>query len=453
MSLIDAVEAVCGRLVTDNGWHTLFLRHGLDIKARPLAAELSKTLSVDRTLKGFEDFSLSGQRGIEAGKPALSLLFHALASPNVLTDPNGNALSQFPTAAEIYAVLQYVYGLRAPTLADLQQQAGPGALLGIVVFAAEYRTGPDTFHKKHADMCFSRTGIARVGNSPECYYPKLRGFLPWVKDDPQAICVTPARYYAYIAMQKTGDESVFGPRPFQPGDDTRNFWVPLQLLFDGPECIAGKDLKVTLELYQISEKLAQFHSRVPEAGWATPDILNPPFVITDGLADWADPNKYGPGLAMPVPRPQLIEKAVYQGKDLTFFVPPKSDLHGYIINRRYKELADGSFEDLNLLADVGKIEDAGNYRALHFLDGTAEGHVGATCPQLQTEVVGNAKAYALTAAPDSYPQQTQRRLQEWTDQQHLPPQFYGSSLKVLADIRGTRLSQVPTALSSARDHR
>ena len=48
---------------------------------------LSQPLSqIDRTVPGFEDFALEGQRGIEPGRPARSLLFHALASPNVFGD-------------------------------------------------------------------------------------------------------------------------------------------------------------------------------------------------------------------------------------------------------------------------------------------------------------------------------------------------------------------------------
>ncbi|MFD2883779.1 hypothetical protein ACFS4T_17925 [Pseudomonas lini] len=134
MSLLEAVEGVCARLATDEGWHALLLRHALDIKARPLEAELKRTLTVDRTAKGFEDFSLSGQRGIEARNPSRSLLFHALASPNVITDPNGKALELYPTAAEIETVLDYVYGVEPPSLTGLQQQAGEGTALAIVVF-------------------------------------------------------------------------------------------------------------------------------------------------------------------------------------------------------------------------------------------------------------------------------------------------------------------------------
>ena len=102
---------------------------------------LSQPLSqIDRTIPGFEDFALEGTRGIEPGSPARSLLFHALASPNVFRDGAGNDLSAFPTPAEIEAVENYVYGVKPPSLDDLQAQADDRPL-AVVVFALEYRTG------------------------------------------------------------------------------------------------------------------------------------------------------------------------------------------------------------------------------------------------------------------------------------------------------------------------
>ncbi|NSX07144.1 hypothetical protein HTX81_00955 [Pseudomonas lini] len=435
MSLLEAVEGVCARLATDEGWHALLLRHELDIKARPLEAELKRTLTVDRTAKGFEDFSLSGQRGIEARNPSRSLLFHALASPNVITDPNGKALELYPTAAEIETVLNYVYGVEPPSLTGLQQQAGEGTALAIVVFAAEYRPKPDTVHRKHADLCFSRTGIARTGTAPAVYDPMRRGFLPWMKNDPQAVCVTPARYYPYIAMQKKGDEHSFGPQSFQTNDDAQDFWVPLHKLFDGPECIAGLELAVDMAFYQINEKLRRFHLRFPDSGWQEPDISQPPFVITDDLVEWANEQAYGKGLLTPVPKTRLVEKATYEGKDVFFSIPQNPNFRGYIINRRYKRRDDGSIHDLNSEPDVVQIVKDGEYQALHFIDFTAEGWVRAACPQLETAGISNAVAYSLVAAPDFYPEYTQRQLLEWSNLQEFPQPFFGQSLRVLSNTR------------------
>ncbi|NUT76740.1 hypothetical protein HNO86_16975 [Pseudomonas sp. C1C7] len=434
MDLLTGVEAVCNRLATDNGWHALLLQHGLDIKARPLAAELNKPLSVDRSVKGFEDFSLNGQRAIEARSPARSLLYHALASPNVTTAPDGEPLQLFPTAGEIEQVLNYVYGVRPPSLAELQQQAGDGTKLAIVVFAAEYRPGPDTGHEKHADLCFSRTGIARVGTAPARYDPARRGFLPWLENDPQAFCVTPARYYAFIAMEKSGADPGFGPWPVQPADEDLRFWVPLHKLFDGPECLADLDLKIDLETFHINEKIRQFHLKFPIATIGQPDLSKPPFVITDDLVQWADEQTFGKGLLMPVVKPRLVEEAVHEGQRLFFFVPPNPSYGGYIINRRFKQRDDGSIQDLNLEPDVLQIVKDGNYRALHFIDYTAEGWVRATCKQLP-EQMDSVAAYSLAAAPDFYPEYDQRSLLEWSNRQSFPQPFFGANPRVLSDRR------------------
>jgi hypothetical protein len=111
--------------------------------------------------------------------PAQSLLLHALASPNVVKGANGADLADFPTLAEIAMVENYVYGVKPPSLLELRARA-QGALMAIVVFASEYRPAPETVHRKHANMCFSRTGVARVGTADPLYEPRHRGFLPFV---------------------------------------------------------------------------------------------------------------------------------------------------------------------------------------------------------------------------------------------------------------------------------
>lgn len=74
MSLIEQVRQICNRLA-EHGWRDLFLQHGLDITAANLKQELLKAIhaKINRKLKGFEDFSLEGTRGIEPGHPARSL--------------------------------------------------------------------------------------------------------------------------------------------------------------------------------------------------------------------------------------------------------------------------------------------------------------------------------------------------------------------------------------------
>jgi hypothetical protein len=101
--LLDFVREACHRLA-EAGWRELMVQHGIDIVAEDFAEELAKPINVDRSLPGFEDFALEGRRGIEPSKPALSLLFHAFASPGVVSyraDGRDHSLRDFPTPAEI----------------------------------------------------------------------------------------------------------------------------------------------------------------------------------------------------------------------------------------------------------------------------------------------------------------------------------------------------------------
>src|SRR5690349_15474701 len=87
--LLDRVKTVCARLAP-LGWRELLLAHGVDILATDLRTELLRPLtSIDRHITGFQDFALEGCRGIEPGRPALSLLYHALASPQVVANADG----------------------------------------------------------------------------------------------------------------------------------------------------------------------------------------------------------------------------------------------------------------------------------------------------------------------------------------------------------------------------
>ena len=88
--LIDDVLAICRRLSDE--WKTMLGRHGLDLSTAVLDSRerfeeilTYAPLTVDRDIRGFEDFALDRARAIAAGKPAQSLLYHALASPAVFT--------------------------------------------------------------------------------------------------------------------------------------------------------------------------------------------------------------------------------------------------------------------------------------------------------------------------------------------------------------------------------
>lgn len=435
MALIDEVKRICDRLAPHR-WRDLLLLHGLDITANNLKAELAKTLrNINRSIKGFEDFAAEGKRAIEPGSPARSLLFHALASPNVVTGADGNPLTVFPTLAEIETVENYVYGVNPPSLIELRVRA-KYAPLAIAVFTSEYRLAAETPHRKHADLCFSRTGVARVGTASPLYNAKNRGFLPFVEGKPHAFRVIPARYCAYIAVIRQGNQFGYRPMRFQDGDDRRLFWFPLHKLFSGTECIRDRDLKVSLEAHHINEKLRRIHLELKrngyDSGWDEPDINNPPFVFTEGIAQWSENPELGQGILMPIVHPKLVEPAEYQGKPLTFKVPENYDLtlsssllipavaearHApEYVHARHKILPNGEIEDLNDRPNVAALVAAGGYEALHYLDFTGDGWIEALCPELAVQIPRRIPAYSLVTAPDYFPTCDQRQLMDWWEQ-------------------------------------
>lgn len=460
MTLINEVAIICNRLAP-TGWHDLLLHHGLDIQALDLEQELLKPLQIDRTQPGFEDFCLAGTRGIEPGKPALSLLYHALACPNVITDAQAKPLQAYPTAGELETVLNLAYGIRPPTLDQLKQRT-QGAPLALVVFALEYRPAPDTVHRAHADLCFSRTGISRVGTASPLYDDRLRGFLPFVDGDDYAIRVLPSRYSAYLAVQRKGDSASFGPMRFGRLDASLDFWVPLHKLFEGDECIAGLTLAVALEAQHKNEKLRRIHLQLgPSSGWGEPDISRAPFVIIDDLAHWLEKEHYGPGLLAATPRKRLVEAAQYQGKPLTFKVPEKpglldsslylSESAPEYVHIRHKVDNTGNVINLNQHATMMDELRAGKFDALHYLDFTADGYVNAHCPALEASIPLRIAAYSLLCAPDFYPLCNQRRLSEWLESMPSVTDLFPTPPTCLSDTRTPANVQSFKAIFSRAD--
>lgn len=455
MPLIDQVTAACARLAS-HGWRDLLLAHGLDITATNLAQELSRTLpDIKRSVKGFEDFSLEGRKAITPGQPAKSLLYHAFASSNVLMRPDGSRLTGFPTLAEIEAVENYVFSVDAPSLQQLKNRAGAGAQFAVVVFAYEYRAASQTCHKKHADLVFSRTGVARVGTAPALYDAARRGFVPTDEKEQFAVRVSPARYAAFIAVAARGSTTSFCPLRFrikgatpndpQKSDAERTFWQPLHKLFSGAECLRGLPqgkLDVALISSHLNEKLRRIHLTLSEqhgspgvpfdTGWTEPDISQSPFRFTRNIAEFSTKAEFGKGVLVPVAHQKLVEPATYKGSPLFFNVPPNvgtlsssieipwddGALHApEYVHARHRLLDDGQIENLNDSSNVETRVEQGNYKAIHYLDFTGDGAIEARCPQLvaQSVIASFIPAYSLVTAPDFFPSCDQRELTEWTD--------------------------------------
>lgn len=319
-SLFDGVEAACRRLA-GHGWRDLILkasRGTIDITGRGFKASLDKRIKPDRSVPGFGDFG--GTKGIEPGSPGGSLLYHAFASPGVA----GGALTAYPTPAEIEAVENYVYGVKPPTLDSLRAKAGEDTL-AVVVFALEYRTARDAVHGDRADLCFSRTGIARMGDHAPIYNPALRAFEPLVPDQPFAFPVIPQRFAPYLAVRRKAEGTTFGPQDALDNDNERFFWVPLHKLFSGKECLKGLDLTVDLSAHYRNEKLRRFHRYMRNQGffteWSGDDLDQFPFVIKDEMiASLSRNGDWGSGMVEPV-QAKFVNRAKYKGQWLSFEVP------------------------------------------------------------------------------------------------------------------------------------
>ena len=319
MALIDDVKSVCDRLAP-LGWRNalLALTGGqLDIQKPTSAAlktELTKNLSaIDRTAMGFTDFAFAGAKAITAGSPANSLLYHALASPNVKAGITG-----FPTLKEIETVENFVFGITPPTLASLKTRAGlSGAqTLSVVLFSYEYRPARDTCTKLQADMVFSRTGVSRVGTREAAYNAALRGFLSRADDDPFAFRVCPSRFAAFLAVKKKGNSATI--MRGKASDGTLDFWIPIHKLFNGTECLAGLNLQVNYSTFHYNDKIRR--TRAVTLGMAGVPTTAP-FQFSTGIAELpADPSLPA-GTVMPVPHPRLVEQASFNGQLLTYKVP------------------------------------------------------------------------------------------------------------------------------------
>jgi len=260
MSLWNDVRQILSAFA-DEGWHALLLRHGLDIKSANLQQELQRDLanSIDRTgaVRGFADFASDGRRGVEPGDPARSLLYHAFASPLVHPTADGSPAGNgaYLALEQLDVIENYIYALGAAKLSISD--------LALAVFAYEYRPAAGTPHGVHADLVFSRTGIARNGTQEARFNGPLRCYQG-VADAATDCLVSPARYgvflarrqtgrFAWTPQKRTGTFSLSGGA--RPGDADREFLIPVHKLFDGPECLPPHTLTVEYHHRHVNEKL------------------------------------------------------------------------------------------------------------------------------------------------------------------------------------------------------
>lgn len=451
--LINSVSEILHQLAS-HGWADLMAAHGLDLNAQNLADELTRPLhNIDRSIPGFKDLSPACSRAVEPGSPARSLLFHALASPEVHSSPVG-ALSAYPSLADLDAIENYIYAAAALSFEDVEDLArqtqshfsGPvDGEIAIVVLSTEYRSASDSVHGGQADQVFSRTGIARAGTLPPNYNAKARGH--WPASDQIGIHSVPSTWNAYLCTKVRPDRtqvlSAAGIGPATPVAEDINqlFWTPIHKLFDGQECLVGETVSLQWLAHHENTKIARIHKFLHSIGEVsrvgTDDLSASPFRFTEGLANLSNDASLPPAVIVPVSHPRLIDIARNAaGVPVTFKVPKsKSTPSGAVklfwsslemrnfgtggnrpapeyVHIRHVLDENGGVVSLNDEADlIDKIETAG-YDAVHYVDFTGAGYITLTGTGLSRAFDIKA-GHSVIAAPDFYPKVDQRQVQIW----------------------------------------
>lgn len=462
MALLDDLTQILARLAP-RGWAALLQQHagGLDI-TKPksqLAAELQRQLTgIDRQHPGFEDLSTGARRGIEAGSPARSVLYHALASPDVHPLTAGvPADGDYPTPEELDVVENYVFSLARRKLSSFRNPV-------IAIFACQYRTRAYTPHGQHADFAFSRTGVARVGTEAERYDAATRSFNPLPASGDRGFAALPARYVAYIAEYGAvgAAHAVFRP---VPGIDAQlTFALPSHKLFAGTECLLAEDgnpLNLpTLQFAElhVNEKLARIHRNSPDnPGRVAPlpgfNLSAPPFVRTSKTSkDLVKLNQIGSSAQLrPVPNPLVrLPTQTLNGKrvPVRFRVPAADNDNRFWSSLQISATGNGRAapEYANMRLEVSrntagqwrrtnlndipdppaagqksfrrKINDGG-YEASHFIDSTCDGVIAIKpLPALNLQIL---PAFSLVTAIDYFPQVEQAVVTAWLERTQSRP--------------------------------
>lgn len=442
MSLIDDVKTVCDRLAS-LGWRDLLLtvtNNALDI-SQPTNAKLKAALTtplatIDRSKRGFDDFHSTGDRAITGGRPAQSLLYHALASPNVHPTSSGTPSptpTDYATLAELDVIENFIYSLVADRT-DLDDTI-------VAVFAYQYRVASRTSHQRHADVAYSRTGVARVGTASPNYDPSRRSF--WVIPDGggDALSVLPARYGVFLARRaKPGATGSVQGGHSGPEDD--DFVFPVHKLFIGKECLKGQNLSVEFLEFHRNEKLRMTH-RLPVSDGGLPvpsgfDISKNPYVRdSSNGGNLASLQAVGSSvLVVPKPGANLVrtvsqKNTVANANQLVHFIVPRTrtvrgretrftdstlEIPAFGLDRLSPEYVNIRHEidpagpvnqtpkDLNTLSATAfatAMADGG-HAAAHFTDDSCDGCVEAVVTGLAW-VVDNLPAFSLITAPDFFP--------------------------------------------------
>lgn len=456
MALFDDVAKLIARLAP-RGWAALLKNQGggldLTLPKAQLAAELRRPLmGINRAHPGFEELCAEAIAAIEPGSPARSLLYHAFASPDVHPLTAGApADADYPTLEDLDLLENYIFSLAPKKISDFQNPV-------IVVVACQYRTRPGAPHQQHADLAFSRTGVARVGSEAARYRGAVRSFDPRPSGGDRGFAAQPARYAAYIAEYDMLKPTHIVYRGI-PVDAELTFTLPVHKLFAGTECLLKEDgtpltlPKLKYAEFHINEKLSRLHRPGPENPGRIPPLPGfkldqPPFVRTSNTSnDLVKLTAAGDSvLVSPVPNPlaETAKQTVNGKSEPVRFKVPKATAENRFwssfqmivtdADRAAPEYAHmrlevtktpaGQFKqrDLNTIPDppppgqksFDKLINDGGYETAHLIDHACDGALTiqpiAALPTLEI-----LPAFSLVTAVDYFPQVDQADIIAWVE--------------------------------------
>src|SRR5687768_1794653 len=346
-----------------NGWVN-YLKNALGVNlsltGEALKAELLKDLNKTSLEKlttdpgsGFDDFA--GMNLIKPGFPAFSLLYHALASPRVR--PEG--INAYPDLEHLDILENYIYALSEWDHVKSVYDVKSNDDLVMAVFAYEYRPAYKTPHHEHADMVYSRTGVARVGQHEMNYDRINRCFTNQPKEGipVELSAVVPARYGLFIAKRVRHDQiDLMKTGFYKPGDKfddkddhQRTFLQPIRKVFQHD--VLFNEAKLNFHEAHKSEKLAKLveHTDLKFYNDLKPTVRHSDYLI---VQDPGQTNVKSSFLVISKPN-ELIRIAKEGDKPLYFLVPAMiPGKGGYSRNRYFTSFNTQDVQDVELLVNT-----------------------------------------------------------------------------------------------------
>jgi len=346
-----------------NGWGTYLqdaLGVDLTLTGDALRKELLKDLDknklkqlMDKPDSGFDDFA--GMNLIKPGFPAFSALYHAMASPRV----RSSKLKAYPGLEQIDILENYIYALAEWEHLKTVYNIKSNDELVLAVFAYEYRPAFKTPHHQHADLVYSRTGVARVGQHDMNYDAINRCFTNKPKDGVpvQHSAVVPARYGLFLAKKvKANEIDLMTTGIYKPGDKfddhndaQRTFLQPVRKVSQHDALFGEGQLSFT-ETHK-SEKLAKLveHTDLKFYNDVKPTVRDSSYLI---VQDAKTTNVNSSFLVVSQPK-ELIRIAKEGNKVLYFLVPAMiPGKGGYSKNRYFTSFNTQDVQDVELLTKI-----------------------------------------------------------------------------------------------------